>query len=393
MIRVVPQVGSPSEAFAALKRDWQRLFAASDCAPFLSWEWASAWIEHFGDDKTPYILKAYRGENLIGILPMYITQETFLGMPFKKLGIIGDGIGGADYLDIIAGRGDESDAAEAAIEFLQTENLCDLAVFEQLSGRSELLGTLNRRNPIDGGRLANHSESQTAACPQVDLSTGWESVLKQSKRANNFKRRLKKLKSCDGFEFRSITAPDEATSAFERFLKLHQNRWESAGGSELCGHPRLIAFQRRVVSGMAAAGLLRFDELWLDGECRSSVYGLDDGTTFYYFNSGYDTEYSQLSVGLVLLGLSIKNAVERGNKVYDFLRGIETYKFDWANDSAPLSTVTLNNDRLRVAMHQQLGRAAAELGSISKIALPDAITRSVGNWRRAWKRNYQLSVR
>jgi len=47
----------------------------------------------------------------------------------------------------------------------------------------------------------------------------------------------------------------------------------------------------------------------------------------YLFNSGYDPEYSILSVGLLSKLLSIKDSIERGRKCYDFLKGAEEYKY------------------------------------------------------------------
>ena len=95
------------------------------------------------------------------------------------------------------------------------------------------------------------------------------------------------------------------------------------------------------MSRLAEAGFLRFEELWLEGQCVASIYGLDDGQQFCYYNSGYDQAWKQASPGMVLLGLSIEAACERGVKRYDFLRGDESYKFDWANATRATVQVTI----------------------------------------------------
>ncbi|MDQ3799953.1 MAG: GNAT family N-acetyltransferase, partial [Acidobacteriota bacterium] len=231
---------------------------------------------------------------------------------------------------------------------------------------------------------------KTAICPQVDLAGGWEAVLKNSKRGSNFKRRLKQLEKMPGFEFRSVTSPEEAAEAFERFYRLHEKRWLKDGGSELSGHPRLVSFQRDLVAALAEAGLLRFDELWVEGECRSSVYGLDDGRAFYYYNSGYDLEWANYSVGLVLIGLSIKSAIGRGCTLYDFLRGDETYKFDWASHQAELVTLSLSRLTPSAIAHEGMSRAWLSLRNFSKSALPSGLAETLKNRRRAWKRNHEL---
>jgi CelD/BcsL family acetyltransferase involved in cellulose biosynthesis len=387
MIRVFIQNGSASEVFAGIAAEWRQLFAAAGCSPFLSWEWQSAWFESFGDRKTPLILKAYRGEKLIGILPLYMEKRKVIGMPFNRLAFIGTGVGGADYLDIIGLPQNRSEIMSAMLEFLQTEGSFDSIRLESIIDVSETARYL--RNVVP--ERLRISESVGAACPRIDLTAGWTAVLEHSKRAANFKRRFKKLKKMPGFEFRSITTPAEIGEAFERFLRLHENRWANEGGSELTGHPRLVSFQRRLVPALAEAGLVRFDELWIEGECRSSAYGLDDGRSFYYYNSGFDREFSHLSVGLVLLGLSVKHAIERGNSYYDFLRGDETYKFDWANCQTNLVTISVNRHTFPVIASDGIGRGWATLRNVTRSVLPSRTIETLSAWQRTRKRNYQLS--
>ena len=57
--RIEIQPGTAAEAFAGIKDDWQALFAVSEGAPFLSWEWMSVWFDQFGEGRQPVILKAY----------------------------------------------------------------------------------------------------------------------------------------------------------------------------------------------------------------------------------------------------------------------------------------------------------------------------------------------
>lgn len=393
MIRVLIQEGSGNVPLAAVKPEWQELFATTGCSPFMAWEWMSVWFENFGEKRRPFILKAYRDDTLIAILPMCLEKRKVLGMSINQLSFIGDGIGGADHLDLIARPEDKSVAVSAIFDFLQREFNCDLVRLENLPIDSATVHFLQTAEKQGRGPFSSFSESKTAICPQIDLSEGWESVLNRSKRAENFKRRLKKLERSSNFHFRTLTSPDDARAAFERFLHLHEQRWQNAGGSEMTGHPRLIAFQRQIVKEMSLTGLIRFDELWIDGECRSSVYGLDDGMTFYYYNSGYDFEYSHLSVGLVLLGLSVKAAVERGNLLYDFLRGDENYKFDWANRTTQQLTVSLHNNTLPVLAHSFVEQGVAGILNFSKSILPASVAETLGSWRRAAKRNYQMSAR
>lgn len=393
MSQISIEKATGENVFASLQAEWRNLFAATRGAssPFLSWEWLSTWHKWFGANRTPFILKAYRQNQLIGLLPLCLQEKKVLGMRLKRLGFIGETQGGADYLDLIAKPEDKSEVLAAIFEFLKREQCFDLICLENLAGDSATVGFLQNFSQGDTERRLRDTVTTTSVCPQIDLSGGWETVLKQSKRASNFKRRLKQLEKLPGFEFRSITSPAESGEAFERFYRLHEKRWLKTGGSELSGHPRLVSFQRDLVPALAQTGLLRFDELWVEGECRSSVYGLDNGQTFYYFNSGYDLEWSNFSVGLVLIGLSVKNSIARGCSLYDFLRGDETYKFDWANQKSELVTVNLIRKTLPALAYEGMNQAWFSFRKFSKSALPSGFAETLRNRWRGWKRKYQLS--
>ena len=393
MNKIVVKINCETTAFEDLRREWQELFSVSVVAPFLSWEWLSAWFKSFGEGKRPHLVTAYRGDRLIGILPMFSVEDRRLGMRIKRLGLVGEGVGGADYLGLIARPEDRSEVLSVMFERLLSDEGRDAMRFAYVTADSALAAELRRPNGISHERFSRMRETVSATCPQIDLAAGWDTVLQQSKRSSNFKRRLKQIEKLPGYEFRSVTDPAETSEAFERFLSLHQRRWASSGGSELSGHPRLIEFQRRLVPEIATAGLLRFDELWFDGECRGSIYGLDDGGTFYYYNAGYDLDSANLSVGLVLLGISVRAAVTRGVTLYDFLRGDEAYKSDWANSRTELVDVSLHRTARLAFADEGLGRAMTAAKTFSAGLLPSQTTEMLKAWRRGWRRNYQFSGR
>ena len=391
MSRIIIEKANEADIFTSLQTQWQELFAKTNCSPFLAWEWLSVWFKWFGADRTPFIIKAYRENQLIGILPLCWQEKKILGTRLQRIGFIGETQGGADYLDLIAKSEDKADILSAIFDFLKTETSFDVLCLENLKSDSETVEFLQNAGQSAKNPRLFYSDLTSAVCPQINLSEGWEAVLKHSKRASNFKRRLKQLEKMADFEFRSVTSPDETSAAFERFYRLHEKRWANDGGSELSGHPRLVSFQRDLVATLANSGTLRFDELWVEGECRASVYGLDNGKTFYYYNAGYDLEWSSKSVGLVLIGLSVKNAIARGNLMYDFLRGDEIYKFDWANQTAELVTANLSRRTVSTLANQGINQLLLAFRKISKSILPSRLAEKVKNYRRTWNRNYQLS--
>lgn len=388
MIEVSLEKGSASEIFERLRGGWDDLFSNSSLGPFLSWGWMNSWFENFGDGFAPMVFTARRDGELIGILAMVRSSKSILGVKVERLVMMGSGFGGADYLDVIARDEDKADCTTAFIRFVRGISDVHLIELSDLAEDSETCSLIRKEVRAHGTRL---TELEAAICPQIDLSAGWENVLDQSKRKTNFQRRLKSMQRNLGSEFRSVTASSEIEGAFERFNELHSKRWAASGGSELNGHPRLESFHRQAVAALAIAGLIRFDELWIDGRCCASIYGLDDGRTFYYYNAGYDPALKHLSVGLVLLGLSIRAAVERGNSTYDLLRGDEGYKFDWATGSRKLTTFRLSRRTLVADTVGRVDAMAAQIRLAARAVLPERFAEPLANWRRGVRRKQQLS--
>ncbi|MFN2501640.1 MAG: GNAT family N-acetyltransferase [Pyrinomonadaceae bacterium] len=387
MHRISIQAVTDPTALADLKLQWQELYTASGGSPFLSWEWQTAWHRSFGADKSPLVLKTYDADRLIGIFPLLTTQKNVLGTNLKRIGFIGEDVGGADYLDVIARPEHVSEVLRSNIEFLYHQNDFDILCLDSLSSDSETSAALgNVKELLEDPRL-HFAQTRGQVCPMIDLDAGWPAVLSQSRRSSNFKRKLKRLQKMSGFEFRSITAASELPAAFEIFLELHEKRWSREGGSELSGHPDLISFHRDVVKSMADTGLLRFDQLWVEGGCRSSSYAFDNGHTLFYYNAGYDPDWAPFSVGMVLTGLSIQSAVERGNRVYDFLRGEEAYKFDWANASRQLVRATLRRNTLPALMSSGIGYLDRTGRKLSGSILPTQTAETLRSWRRRRKRS------
>lgn len=64
-----------------------------------------------------------------------------------------------------------------------------------------------------------------------------------------------------------------------------------------------------------------------DGHVTAAAFGYGDADGYYLYNSSYNPELAEASPGVVLLGRLIELSIERGRRVFDFLKGDEPYKF------------------------------------------------------------------
>ncbi len=77
-----------------------------------------------------------------------------------------------------------------------------------------------------------------------------------------------------------------------------------------------------------------------DGVPVAAAFGFEDEDGYYLYNSAYDPEASHASPGVVLVSMLIERAIEAEKRVFDFLKGDETYKFRLGAAPRPLYEVT-----------------------------------------------------
>lgn len=100
----VTLVEDPNE----LELEWRALFERDAiAAPFLSFEWLSVWLRHWGADGTPWILAVHDAERLAGLALFHLGRRR--GMRF----LTGLGVGFGDYWDVLAAPEDRERATEA----------------------------------------------------------------------------------------------------------------------------------------------------------------------------------------------------------------------------------------------------------------------------------------
>jgi CelD/BcsL family acetyltransferase involved in cellulose biosynthesis len=92
---------------------------------------------------------------------------------------------------------------------------------------------------------------------------------------------------------------------------------------------------------MGPAGGPRLHLLEVQGRPVAALYGFSLGRRFLYFQSGMDPHWAHHSVGLIMMGCVIEQSIKDGHREFDFLRGDEAYKYQWATGSRTTQTVRL----------------------------------------------------
>jgi CelD/BcsL family acetyltransferase involved in cellulose biosynthesis len=329
-----------SERFSSLRSAWNELLADSDADHvFLTWEWLFTWWKHLAGRSSLSILAGWDGDRLVALLPLARQERSLLpGISAPTLEFLGSGVVGSDYLDLIVRRGFEA------------------AVYERLAASLRRDAALLRLGQLRGdaaaaalaGGLARHgwtaARAQTELCPFIRLAgASWDSYLATlgPEHRYNVRRKLRKLEQRYTVRLDVADRDDGRREALQALIALHERRWDERGGSEAFCTPALRAFHEEWSRLALERGWLRLFVLRLDGRPAAALYGFRYGASFCFYQSGFDPQHRQDSLGLVCMAKAIERAIAEGVSEYDLLHGAEGYKFLWARETRPLFRIEL----------------------------------------------------
>jgi CelD/BcsL family acetyltransferase involved in cellulose biosynthesis len=365
--------------FGRLAADWDALLQASrsNCL-FLTWEWLHAWWSRLAERRELFLLRVTSGDELTGLLPLAFAPAQLSRCSPRSLEFLGGGAVGSDYLDFIIRDGREAEAMSEAGNYLFQQKIpLRLSQTRTLAAAARLADYWRHK-------LAPLREERSNVCPVIDLAGhDWDSYLATlgAEHRYNFRRKLKQLTRRFEVRFELVRCEQERRAALTRLIELHNLRRSFLGGSSAFHTADALSFHEEVSRTALERGWLRLFMLWLDDRLAAALYGFLYNSVFYFYQSGFDPRFGGFSVGLVMMGLAIRSAIEEGAREYDMLHGAERYKFHWANGVRDLTCLELYPPGIRGELWRHargwnvdLRTMARKMLSGARMAAPPAAT-------------------
>lgn len=302
-------------------QEWDAVLSRSfRPSPFLSRRFLLPWAQAFASDRPKRVARWERGSGAEGFL-FLCRREGEAG--WELLG--GEQV--SDSLDAVIVSGQEgrfwADFARAAVDLLAEGPLCLPNLVEGSPSLSVLPG-------ICGEQGISFELSEMDRSPHIALPGTFADYLAGlgKKERHELRRKLRRAAEADpALSFRVTETRQDLERDFPSFVALHRR---SGSDKRRFMDQRMEIFFREVAEGFLSAGQLRLAFLrGTQGDVASAFQIEFDGALLLY-NSGYDPEFGDvgLSPGLVLLARCVEDAIRRGLREFDFLRGRERYKYD-----------------------------------------------------------------
>lgn len=327
----------PSTTFAiepdlsGLETEWKRLFDESGGPnPFLSWEWHQSWAESQRARVRPLIaVERFPDGRLAALLPLQEVRHRGL----QQWELLSQG-SGADELDCLVHPQAPAHTPHRLVDAVLALRW-QVCRWEAMGPDGHLVAAMRHRALQDpAGIMIEAGET----LPYLPLPARFDDLLAQH--SANFRsevrRRRRNLERHGGpVRLHVATSTEEVATAINLLFTLHNQRRQQKQDTGIFEEESLRQFHRMVALRLAGKRLARIYVLTVSGSPVAALYGFETRQRFYYFQSGWNPQWSRLSPGTVLLSMVVEDCIARSLRQFEFLRGVEEYKARWTDKARP----------------------------------------------------------
>ena len=301
--------------FTSMNDAWEEVLPLSSTNTiFVTPWWQRVWWCHFGEGFDLCILSVSDDDGVAGVAPLMIKDGVVSFVGDKDL---------FDYLDFLVPSGKEQVFYNALWDHLKglAWDTLELSSLPESSPTLEYLPTLAERS---GFAVETAHEEMT---PVAALPATWDEYLAglNKKDRHELRRKLRRLESADSprqYFYDDVDVLPQGMQDFFRLLRA------SSDDKLAFMTPEREKFFIDVALELAPKSQFKLYFLEVGGVRVASCICFDYDGSYLLYNSGYDPNYSALSVGLLNKALCIRDAIEEGRDTFNFLKGSERYKYN-----------------------------------------------------------------
>jgi CelD/BcsL family acetyltransferase involved in cellulose biosynthesis len=345
-------------------RVWEGAWNAAAGSNFmLRTEWLESWWEAYQQRSDRLAIASFPiGPNSErGFLPGFITRG-MLGRTFRWLG---SGVACSDDMRLLGSATEQSGWGKLAAGWLSSEKFraeygrLDAIELEGYLGDEGSVRELTRGLQAAGWSLEERPIGGAWRVRLPATPEDYVNLLHKSRRrkVNKAKRLLNEGK----VRFEAIWEWSRIDELWSEFVRLHQKRREALGQSGCFSDPRFGIFLRHATERMAQNQQCWMGTLWAGEEPIGINLNFQSGDSTGMYQSGMETDRTELEPGHLLNYCSIGTAIERGVEWFDFLRGDEPYKEGWGAERRVLYRSRLFAPHLLARVRQSALAAGREL--------------------------------
>lgn len=310
------------KALQGFRSEWSQFVNSHPAStPFHLPEWLLTWWQYFGSGSL-HVLTFREGGALRAVLPCFLLD--WEGK--RQLTLLGTGI--TDYLDPLISPGSETTFVQEVEGQLSNYSEWEVADWTDLSPNHPLF---KLRGAVSKEALPVNDIAFTSRFEEF-----WACRGKELRR--NLRRYRERAEKIAPLQFEIVDGYSE--ELMKTVLALHTKRWEAQGELGMVEANRSAPFLRAVGKEMGQIGATRFFVLRFGSEITALIFAMVYRSRIYAYMSAFDPAHAPLGLGRTLLYEALKASFTTCT-AWDFLRGDEPYKTEWAGAQHPRARLRL----------------------------------------------------
>jgi CelD/BcsL family acetyltransferase involved in cellulose biosynthesis len=339
MIKIVTINDEPG--FDQLAETWnQVLLAYPEATVHSTFEWLRTWWDYYRGTRELLVLVARNGDQTVGIAPFAIATSTAVKGLADRRTIEWLGQGSSDYGDFIVAEQHDEVMAAFVDHLLEIKSSWDRIDLREIREDSPNLKAFQAAVAA-AGLTCDSQESTTCLRAITDMS--WDDYYGQvrAKFRSDVRRRLGKLEQIGAVELVRHSTSDEAL--WNDLLSVNEKHFDEKNKQDLTQN---LNFLKQVADRLGPKGWLDISVLKVGSETAAYNIGFRFADVVYHWKVGFQPDFYKFAPGRQLIRFLLEQCCEDSTKSFDFMRGAEDYKRNWAFDEGHNINVTVENDQL-----------------------------------------------
>ena len=279
----------------------------------------------------------------------------------------------SDYLDVIVQKKNHTKWLDQIWSqlFGGLRSQWDLLEYADTPSDSRALTQFYRLADEDD-RCLSRKITGTEVCPYMPLPEQSEQLLSSlsSTRRYTINHSRKRLSELGELQIRTCKRLDEVSEALARLKEINTRSWQERGQPGSFSTSEFISFHSSMAEIALQREQLLLCSLWVGDRYLGGFYGFAyHGTLYFYIMSVEKSDQKRVNTGDLLLSHCMEDGIQRGCRMFDFLRGDEPYKYRWTESDRRLLSLQIYNRRPAALLYLVIEHTVQSVKAIAKTIL------------------------
>jgi len=286
------------------EEEWDDFVAASGSDFSLSFDWCRVWWAHYGKGRILRILVLRSGQELVGLVPMFIDRVGLPGARLRIAKFVGSDSTIAVLRPAIAEGWPERVAAAVITHMVDVEG-CDAVWFGPLSGEPPYTETFRAACAAHAG-VDLVRDISPGVHSIFGLPNSFDAYIRclEKRHRDNFKRSFKQLQTRFSITHELVDSKEELLQAFDGFMDLHSRQWAALNNLGHFGDwPGSTEFTRDLIQASSRHGRASFAHISADNRIITRMHMFRFGKHLHWRLPAREIgeEWDRLSLGNIAL--------------------------------------------------------------------------------------------